>query len=118
MSDSRFPVRTDDLISTLSDLFDAQQKGGIATLLRSAEASIDESGYDNWNGGTTYYELNLAIPVSRFAKLESAISKIEADIQSKVDISFRRYGNDKISGVSITPAVVPAGAPRTVNSDD
>ncbi len=118
MDDERYPISTADVVATLAELFDAQSQAPLAKLLRLAEASISETGSDNWNGRTTFYALDLALPVAQFARLEAQIPSIEETIQGKIKIAFKRHEQDAITTVAITPAVVTAIQPIVVRPDD
>jgi hypothetical protein len=52
---------SDAILATLSDLLEAGGMARAASILKSAEARFETTGYDNWNGGTNIYTLFLHI---------------------------------------------------------
>ena len=72
-------------------------------LLESASARIEETNYDNWNGGTYTYTLMLDIPVAVFATIEPKLPEIEKSISSKLSIICRGLSNEYLDSVTITP---------------
>ena len=63
MADEVLPIPLDSLIHTVADLLRQQGQDQAVDVLETAEARIEETGYDNWNGGTTFYTLSLNLPV-------------------------------------------------------
>lgn len=47
----------------------------VAILARS-KAEVEQTDYDNWNGGTYGYRLILRIPAAHYAQIESEREKI------------------------------------------
>jgi hypothetical protein len=103
MSD-QFPIAPDRIVATLAALFDAQGQAHLAEVLKSATPSVEVSGYDNWQGGSTYYSLQLELPVAQYARLEPTLSQAEETITEKIRLALRKTGSDIISQVVITPA--------------
>ena len=98
-----YPIPTQAVVRTVYRIAQEQGAANFCEVLEAAVARIEESGYDNWNGGTTYYTLFLDIPISLFARLESDREEIERGIQKKVDAAIRQPDNDRLSSVSIAP---------------
>ena len=69
----------------------------------NAEASIEETEYDNWDGGTYYFKLSLRIPLKLFAGLESRVDQFEEAISKKIATILRDTGNHHLSRVEIAP---------------
>jgi hypothetical protein len=51
-SESRLPITDEEVIETLYRMLIAGGRHEAASLLRKCRARFEETGYDNWNGGT------------------------------------------------------------------
>ena len=103
MSDD-FPIPAQRIVATLASLFEAQGDRDVSGVLRSGAANIEETNYDNWNGGTYYYRLNLELPVATYARIEGRLEDLEELVRSKLQTALRTTGNQILSSVVITPA--------------
>ncbi len=90
-------------MATLVDIYRHQGKADVVELLESASPRIEETDYDNWNGGTYSYALMLAIPVPVFATVEARLADIEKGISAKLSVICRNLTHDHLDSVSITP---------------
>lgn len=115
-----FPLKAADIVAMLAALFDAQGDRAFAEVLRSATPSTEETGYDNWNGGTTYHTLNLTLPVATYANIEGELATLEEKVAAKLRTALRGTGNNVLGAVVITPAfesVGPAHGPPLTGAD-
>src|SRR5580658_8955864 len=103
MPETGFPRPVAEVVATLADIFRHQRRTEIVEVLESAHAWFDNTGYDNWNGGTHTWALRLEVPVSIFASVEPRLSKIEKEIGEKLSYFARSYPNDNLSEVTISP---------------
>lgn len=103
MAQNGFPKSVEDVVATLADIFRHQSQFDVVELLESASARIEETNYDNWNGGTYTYELMLDVPVPVFAASEPRLAEIEKAISTKLAAISRGYSNDHLESVTITP---------------
>ena len=103
MSEIDYPRSASEVVTTLEELFINQQKPELAELLESAVAYIEQTDYDNWNGGTYTWALRLEIPVSIYAKFESSLEAVESQISKKLGLLDRIYPRDHLSEVTILP---------------
>lgn len=103
MRESTFPKPANAVVATAADIFRHQGRTEIAELLESAHAYFDETGYDNWNGGTYTWALRLEVPVHNFASVEPRLESIEKEIGSKLTYLDRPYPNDHLVEVTISP---------------
>lgn len=96
---------TDDLDSVLATTVEMLVADGsieAAALLRAAEPQIEQTGYDNWNGGTTIWTLYLRIPAREFAQLGSRREGLESQIDNRLKPILEQISSDWV-GVTITP---------------
>jgi len=95
------------IIYTVCELLKADQEDELFQILNSAETNIEETGYDNWNGGTNLYTIYLNIDVDTFVKIRDRIEKVETDLLAKFEIGTRHFENEVISNIRIIPKVQP-----------
>jgi hypothetical protein len=96
---------TDDLESILAttvEMLVADGSMDAAALLRSADPQIEETGYDNWNGGTTIWTLYLRIQAREFARLGSRKEGLESQIDNRLKPIVEQFSGDWV-GVKIAP---------------
>lgn len=105
MAENGFPKTVEDIVTTLLEIYRYQGRFDIVELLESASARIEQTEYDNWNGGTYIYALMLEIPVTIFATIQPKLSEIENDISSMLAIICRDLTNEHLNSVNITPSV-------------
>jgi len=119
MPEAAFPKSVVEVVTTLAELFRHQRKPEIVELLESASATIEQTDYDNWNGGTYIWALRLDVPVSVFASVEPRLEAVEQEIASKLSYLARKYTNDRLDKVTIAPmsATAAASSIRFVPSD-
>ena len=104
MPEASFPKSVTEVVTTLADIFRHQHQTEIVELLEKSHAWFDNTGYDNWNGGTYTWALRLEVPVPIFASVEKRLPKIEKEVAEKISHFTRAYPNDHLSEVSILPA--------------
>jgi hypothetical protein len=97
---------TDDLdkvLATICRFFADEGKAREVAILAEAKASIEQSNYDNWNGGVYGYTINLVLPEFLYQQL-GAVKDIEqlekAFLDRATDIS-RLYENEYIEHFKI-----------------
>lgn len=105
MAENGFPKTVDDVVTTLVEIYRYQGRSDIVELLENSNARIEQTEYDNWNGGTYIYALMLEVPVVIFATIEPKLSEIENGISSMLAIICRDLTNDHLNSVNITPSV-------------
>ncbi len=93
------------LTGTLARLFELEGRTGEAEVLKSADAQLEETDYDNWDGGTYTYSLYLRVPLPIYAKLGKGRGGVEALILEKGRSIFRPYANDHLGAVLILPEI-------------
>jgi hypothetical protein len=98
-----FPVPAADVVATLAEIFRHQGQSDAADVLERASAHIEQTDFDNWNGGTYTWALRLEIPVALFATIEPRLSGIEKDISAKLTYFDRSHPNDHLGGTTISP---------------
>jgi hypothetical protein len=74
-------------------------------LLTDAQVSVEQSSFDNWNGGTYGYTVHIRTPARRFAALEKRVPLLEKDLASRIAHFARAYPNEHVEAVIITPSL-------------
>lgn len=103
---NRFFADPEPILGTLARLFAADGAAKEVAILTYSTPEIVDTGYDNWNGGTTYYSLYLHVPVNLYPQLQEGMGLIEQGICEKAQIFLKRFQNDHLTEVKIVPAVV------------
>ena len=102
------------IIESLIQIFKHQNKLETVDLLENSEAKIEQTDYDNWNGGTYIFALFLNIPLKLFAHLESRIDQFEEAISKKLASVLRDTGNLHLGRVVIAPILADPTVNRSV----
>jgi hypothetical protein len=91
------------LLTTLARLFAHGGSAKEVAVLANARASIEETSYDNWNGGTYGYGLELSIPQMLYANLGDSYGEVEAAILERGKELLRGIPNQYLNSVTIRP---------------
>lgn len=75
-------------------------------LFKSAKIDIQQTDYDNWNGGQYGYTLHLQLPINVYSRIEDDLEKIEKDMENRLRSITRKYDNEYISKIIISPALI------------
>jgi hypothetical protein len=108
-----FPIPAARVAAVIASVLDAQGDNHLAEVVRSASASIEETDYDNWNGGTYFHTLVLELPVADYARIEPALTSHEEKIAEKLRTALRGTGNMVLNSVMFKPAFEEEPALRT-----
>jgi HEPN domain-containing protein len=94
----------EDVLATTARLLEAEGMRQAAELLRSADARFEQTGYDNWNGGTNIYLLYLRVPPEQYGALGTSRESIEQQIAERLKPIIEQYSEHWFS-VRIAPLV-------------
>lgn len=98
-----FRERAGQIVRTAKKIAELRGATAEALLLSQASASLIETGYDNWNGGTDFYTLTLEVPVAVYAKVEDEREDLEKAVLRRVVDLVRAELGVAISQVVISP---------------
>jgi hypothetical protein len=90
------------IVATLAELCGVQGDARLTTLLQQSEFELEQTDYDNWNGGTYTYALHLKVSPRQFAELGDSVSVIEKQLLEKLKLMTRAYSNEFLGSVIIT----------------
>lgn len=97
-----------------------------ADLLRTSTASIQHDTSDNWNGGTTYWNVLLEVPAREFARLRPKLKDVCEQITAALTEAIPPSGNDFFAARlipivgqnedwrSASPVVIPRAVRRNI----
>ncbi len=91
------------IIATLANLFHREKLAAEFQVLSQGTCTIEISGYDNWDGGTTIYVIYCRVPVELYSNIELEIRGIEQSIINKAETLFRSYSQAWVSEVVVLP---------------
>ncbi|NHQ80296.1 abortive infection family protein [Chromobacterium vaccinii] len=92
----------DSILATTAEMLVADGSMDAAVLLRAADPQIEQTGYDNWNGGTTIWTLYLRIQAREFAHLGPRREGLEGQIDKRLKPIVEQFSSDWIE-VKIAP---------------
>lgn len=114
---AHFRERAGQLVRTAKHIAELRGADSEASVLAQSSASLIESHFDNWNGGTDYYTLTLEIPVAVYARIEDERERIESGILRRVSDLIRTEAGVGISQVVISPHMEGAEEPISQDGD-
>jgi hypothetical protein len=106
-----FPERAGRIAATAAQIASLQSAKLETTVLQQARASLLETGYDNWNEGTTFFTLMLVVPIPTYAAIESQRQELERSIQKRVSEVVRSEVGNAITEVVISPQLAEESRP-------
>jgi len=101
------PEEIRKVIYTTSELLKADGKTELFELLNSSDINLEETGYDNWNGGIYFFTVYLNVDVETFVKIRDRIEQIEAELLASFEIGTRHLESETISSVQLVPKAQP-----------
>lgn len=93
------------IFATLLQVLREEGKRGLVELLGTSEIDLEETSYDNWNGGTYGYTLHVEVPVAAYVRLGNLLDEVEKDLCERLGRLTRRYQNESIDVVIIAPGL-------------
>lgn len=99
------PVLNDSrkITATLANLFRREGWGAEFQVLSQGSPSIETTGYNTWNNGTTIYGIFCNVPLELYSNIAPEIQAIEQNIKNKAETLFRSYPQSSIEEVVISP---------------
>lgn len=93
------------IVRSLAQVYAMQRAKREVSLLAQSSADMEEVEYDNWNGGTYYYQLNLRVPIPLYAALGKSIEQLESEFFERLAPLLRSYHDQHLRAVVITTEV-------------
>lgn len=92
----------DIYLATAAELLAAEGMNQAADTLRKSEVSVEETGFDNWNGGTRIWTITLLIGGQEYADLGVSREAIEEQIHNRLEPIVEQFTSDWFS-IKIRP---------------
>lgn len=84
----------EEALATVHALLHAEGMTEAAELVRTYPAHAEQTGYDNWNGGTGIWEVQISVPAREFARLGAKRSQLEEQISARIKTVFESDTQD------------------------
>lgn len=97
-------VDYEQYLATVAAMLTTEGMDETASLLKSGKFRVEETGYDNWNGGTTIYTVYLTVAPAVYARLRSRRVSLEKQINERLKPVIEQFTSDWVS-LTIAPAV-------------
>lgn len=105
MLDSQEEIRA--IVYTATEILKADKLVELTELINNAQITIEQTGYDNWDGGIYFYTIYLTIDIGTFVKIRDRIESIESTLLEKFRVATRHLENESISNIKIVPKATP-----------
>ena len=103
-------------LATAAEMLTAERMTDASEILRLSTVKVEETGYDNWNGGTTIWTIYLLVEPAVYAQLGIKREAIEEQINKRLKPILDQYTSDWYS-VTIAPKVEPRPEWRHTKGD-
>jgi hypothetical protein len=94
------------LIQNIARIYANEGNAKYVSILAKSQASAEQTGYDNWDGGIYEYTVHLDVPHQIYSEIVKEIDDIAAQIISKLDIFIHHYDKASIRKLFISPALI------------
>jgi hypothetical protein len=84
----------DKYLATAAEMLMAEGMTEAADLLRTTAPKVEETGYDNWNGGTTMWTIYLAVEPTEYVALGPKRETLEDQIDTRLKPILERFTHD------------------------
>lgn len=107
---------TEQILATVHALLRAEGMSEAAAIVREYPANIEQTGYDNWNGGTNIYDVQFKMPAQQYARFGAKRSQLEEQITARLRTAIEPETQDWYSA-KIVPARELSADWRSDSSD-
>ncbi|MEF9386523.1 abortive infection family protein [Ralstonia solanacearum species complex bacterium KE056] len=108
--------KVEQLLATVHALLRAEGVEDAARIVRTYPAREEQTGYDNWNGGTGFWEIQFEVPAEEYARLGTKRAQLEEHISARLKTVLERETQDLYSA-KIIPAKERRSDWRSESSD-
>lgn len=99
------------LIHTVTEIAKSDKEVDLVTLLENSQITIQQTGYDNWNGGTYLYTIFFELDVKTFIRVKGQVETIEHSLLERFNLAIRHLENESLSKISLIPRSYAIGTP-------
>lgn len=93
----------ESVLGTIHALLKAEGMGEAADVVRTYPARAEQTGYDNWNGGTELWDVSFEVPAAEYARMGSRRTQLEEQITARLKTVMETESQDWYSA-KIVPA--------------
>lgn len=93
----------ENVLGTVHALLEAEGMGEAAGIVRAYPARAEQTGYDNWNGGTELWTIYFDVPPQDYARLGSRREQLQEQITARLKTVLEPETSDWYS-TSIVPS--------------
>lgn len=93
----------ESVLGTVHALLKAEEMGEAVQVVRTYPVRAEQTGYDNWNGGTELWDVLFEIPAAEYARMGSRRSQLEEQITARLKTVMETESQDWYSA-KIVPA--------------
>jgi hypothetical protein len=104
-SNSHLPVTDEEIVETLHRMLSAGEQYEAASLLRKSRTRFEETGYDNWNGGTYSITLYVQVAPETFTLLGERRGEVEQQLSETLRSAVSHLSTDSFDA-KIAPLIV------------
>ncbi|NMG43814.1 hypothetical protein GPA22_08730 [Aromatoleum toluvorans] len=94
------------LVQNVARLFAHEGNAKLVSILSYATISADQTGFDNWDGGTDIYTVYLEVPQAIYLEINAELDAIAKAIQERLGTFLHRYDRTWIGGIAISPQLI------------
>ena len=99
---ANIPSDIEGILRTLAQIYAMQGARKEVAVLAKSKAEVEQTEFDNWNGGTYGYTVTLRLPSAHYAQIEGERDAIEQDFLKRMEPLLRGYQNESIHALIIT----------------
>lgn len=92
-----------ELVYTVTEIVKSENSDELIQLLINSQITIEQTEYDNWNGGTYGYTVYFAMDAKTFIGVKDKLETIERVLLDRFNIATRHLDNENIVRVSLVP---------------
>lgn len=97
------------LLATVARVFAMEGNARMVAVLAYAEASLDQTDWDNWNGGTAVFTLYLRIPIGLYAQIGGELDALIDELHNRIGPLWAAYTDDWLGKVLVLPQLSDDG---------
>lgn len=105
MDNASFPESIEAFLATLARLYAADGSAREVAILAVSKPRVEETDYDNWDGGTYGYSVYLEVPMSIYSQINDDKDEIERGFVSKASPLMVLYPQQWLRAFYIIPEV-------------
>jgi hypothetical protein len=102
---TRMRSQVEGIVATLTELFAYDGAAKEVAVLAHATHDIEQTSYDNWNGGTYGFTLYMRLPIQLYTQIYGEREALQTSIREKATHLFT--DNDCLQAVSLLPIQTP-----------